>query len=45
MGAVRSKEHYYDLQYWLRSVADGVPSTNFSGRQLSPLAFEAFWER
>jgi len=41
MGAVKSKEHYYQIQNYLRSVADQVPSINFNGNKVSPLAFEA----
>jgi len=44
MGSVRSKEHYYALQEYLRSIADSIQSSNFPGRPVSPLAFEAFWE-
>lgn len=43
MGAVKSKEHYCQIQNYLRSVADQVPSANFNGNTVSPLAFEALW--
>jgi hypothetical protein len=43
MGSIKSKEHYYQIQNYLRAVADNVPSKNFLGKTVSPLAFEALW--
>ena len=43
MGAIRSRDHYMQVQSYLRSVVDHVPSMNFPGNMVSPLAFEACW--
>ena len=43
MGAVRSVECYVKIQNYLRGVVDQIPSNNFLGNTVSPLAFDAFW--
>jgi len=43
MGSIKSKHHYDEIQNYLRSIADQIPSDNFKGLSVSPLAFEAFW--
>jgi len=43
MGSIRSREHYQEVQNYLRAIVDKVTSTNFSNSTVSPLAFEAFW--
>jgi hypothetical protein len=43
MGGIKTKQHYYEIQDYLRSVVDSVASRNFPGHSVCPLAFEGHW--